>query len=77
MAEVDSHQDPIEALGEEGTELKTQGTPEDGKKVDHWVEDVVQRWEELSGAVEEKEVSSITCLCDCEDLRPAICVACA
>ena len=48
----------------------------DGKKVDHWVEDVVQRWEELSGAVEEKEVSSSTCLCDNKDLRPAICVAC-
>ena len=53
---MQSHQEPIEALRDEGEALRAQGTPDDGKKVDHWVEDLGQRWEELSGAAEEREV---------------------
>ena len=55
-AEVQSHQDPIDALRSEGDELKSQGSPDDGKKVDHWVNDLAQRWDELGGATDERQV---------------------
>ena len=53
---MQSHQEPIEALRLEGNELKTQGSPEDGKKVDHWVDDLYQRWDELCGAIDDRQV---------------------
>lgn len=61
---MQSHQEPIEALRVEGNELKTQGTPEDGKKVDHWVDDLAQRWDELGGAIDDRQVHLDTfCMC--------------
>ena len=56
---MQSHQEPIEALRLEGNELKTQGSPEDGKKVDHWVDDLYQRWDELCGAIDDRQVCLI------------------
>ena len=53
---MQSHEEPIEALRLEGNELKTQGSPEDGKKVDHWVEDLHQRLDELCGAIDDRQV---------------------
>ena len=59
-ADVQSHQEPIESLRSEGDLLKTQGSPDDGKRVDHWVEDLAQRWDELAGTVDEKQVHVYT-----------------
>ena len=54
--EVQSHQETIEALKSEGEELKSQGSPDDGKRVDHWVGDLEQRWDELGGATDDRHV---------------------
>ena len=65
-AGVEAHQEPIEALRSEGEELKVQGSPDDGKKVDHWVNDLAQRWDELGGAVDDRMVLLILlipCVC--------------
>ena len=53
---VQSHQEPIESLRSEGEELKTQGGPDDMKRVDHWVEDLAQRWDELAGTADDRQV---------------------
>ena len=63
-AEVQFHQEPIEALRSEGDGLKGQGSPDDGKKVDHWVNDLAQRWDELGGATDERQVCTAQPLCN-------------
>ena len=74
MADVESHRQPIEALNEEGVGLKAQGSPDDCKKLDHWIEDTMQRWEELSGAVEDKEVSFFPSSHQNPNLSSVVCI---
>ncbi|CAI8055159.1 Dystonin, partial [Geodia barretti] len=56
MGEVQSHEEGLEALRGEGEELKGQGTPDDQKRVDLWVEDLAQRLDELGGAIDDRQV---------------------
>ena len=59
MGEVQSHEEGLEALRGEGEELKGQGTPDDQKRVDLWVEDLAQRLDELGGAIDDRQVCII------------------
>ena len=54
--EVQGHEEKVEALREEGEELKSQGGPDDMKRVDLWVEDLAQRLDELGGAIDNRQV---------------------
>ena len=54
--EVQSHEEALEVLRGEGEELKSQGGPDDQKRVGHWVEDLAQRLDELGGAVDDRQV---------------------
>lgn len=51
-----SHRDSIDALKVEGEGIKGQGNPEEQKMVDQWVRDIEQRWLDLCGALEDKQV---------------------
>ena len=59
MGEVQRHEEGLEALRGEGEELKGQGTPDDQKRVDLWVEDLAQRLDELGGAIDDRQVCII------------------
>ena len=59
--EVQGHEEKVEALRGEGEELKSQGGPDDMKRVDLWVEDLAQRLDELGGAIDDRQVG-VTCL---------------
>ena len=59
MGEVQSHEEGLAALRGEGEELKGQGTPDDQKRVDLWVEDLAQRLDELGGAIDDRQVCII------------------
>ena len=53
---MQSHEETLEALRAEGADLKSQGSPDDVKRVDHWVEDLATRLDELEGAIDDRQV---------------------
>ena len=59
--EVLSPCDSIDALRSEAAGLRSHGGGGEGRMVDRWVSDVVGRWEDLSGTLEERQV----CVCVC------------
>jgi len=73
--EVLSHREPIDALKSEAAGLKSQGSSDEGRMVDRWVSDVVERWEDLNGALEERQVCVHVCVwCACVCLCVCVCV---
>ena len=73
--EVLSHCESIDVLSSEATDLRPHGGSGEGRMVDRWVSDVVGRWEDLNGALEERQVcvcgvcvvcACVVCVCVCE-----------
>ena len=69
---MDSHKQPIEALKAEGDALKVQGSPEEQRIVDRWVEDTRKRYEDLKFTLDEREVSGCG-LFKCRLLKCIVC----
>ena len=66
----------IDALGVTASELKRQGSPDEQGMVEQWVDGVLQRWEDVVGAMEERKVckgQGCVCVCVCV----CMCEACA
>ena len=53
---MQSHEETLEALRAEEVELKSQGSPDDVKMVDHCLKDLATRLDELEGAIDDRQV---------------------